>query len=572
MSANNVPTRRTTRLTRTHLDENATAAARSTRATGKPVATATVVVKPSASAPAARRPALAANKDKESDVRTVDAAKRKRDALGELTNKAKAKVTLKGKDGKPLAAKTTESAQRRTHSRTVSLTEPAKPEEVMDLDGSKGTDGTDSKVGSEEADPRPRFSRRLSARTVSASSAPPQATSVPVQIAPRRVASVATRSLKAPSHARSASVHVASSHATSAGGSRSGSSHQPTPEEDSEGPAHKRRRTSSLDAEEASRAVAHIAEKEAESAPVDPEEIWTDLDKDDDGDPLMVSEYVVDIFNYMLELEKTQSQSLNPHYIEKQKELNWGMRGILGDWLIQVHARFRLLPETLYLAMHLVDRMLSIRVVSLSRLQLVGVTCMFIAAKYEEIMAPSVKHFVECADSAYTEKDILDAEQYVLRVLGWDCSYPNVMTFLRRVSKAEDFDDQTRSVAKFFVEIACVDHRLLPFPPSQIAAASLWLARLILDRDNWNGNLIHYSTYREKDLLEPANIMLNYILEPIKHEAFWKKYASKRYMKVSPYVREWALMRWEEGDMVNLEAELSSLRAAILERREKEVF
>jgi hypothetical protein len=176
---------------------------------------------------------------------------------------------------------------------------------------------------------------------------------------------------------------------------------------------------------------------------------------------------------------------MNPQYIEKQKELNWGMRGILGDWLIQVHARFRLLPETLYLAMHLVDRMLSIRVVSLSRLQLVGVTCMFIAAKYEEIMAPSVKHFVECADSAYTEKDILDAEQYVLRVLSWDCSYPNVMTFLRRVSKAEDFDDQTRSVAKFFVEIACVDHRLLPFPPSQIAAASLWLARLILDRDQW---------------------------------------------------------------------------------------
>jgi hypothetical protein len=176
---------------------------------------------------------------------------------------------------------------------------------------------------------------------------------------------------------------------------------------------------------------------------------------------------------------------MNPNYIEKQKELNWGMRGILGDWLIQVHARFRLLPETLYLAMHLVDRMLSIRVVSLSRLQLVGVTCMFIAAKYEEIMAPSVKHFVECADSAYTEKDILDAEQYVLRVLGWDCSYPNVMTFLRRVSKAEDFDDQTRSVGKFFVEIACVDHRLLPFPPSQVAAASLWLARLILDRDSW---------------------------------------------------------------------------------------
>ncbi|KAG9090443.1 G2/mitotic-specific cyclin [Ceratobasidium sp. UAMH 11750] len=445
----------------------------------------------------------------------------------------------------------------------------------MDVDASKGNDGTDSKAGSEEAQSRPRFSRRLSARTVSASSAPPQLSTVTAQV-PRRTVSAATRSLKVPSHTRSVSAQVStsSSRVTSAApvATRAQASHQPTPEEDSDGPAHKRRRTSSIDAEDASLAVPQVPEQPTEPAPVEPEEIWTDLDKDDDGDPLMVSEYVVDIFNYMLELEKTQAQSLNPHYIEKQKELNWGMRGILGDWLIQVHARFRLLPETLYLAMHFVDRMLSVRVVSLSRLQLVGVTCMFIAAKYEEIMAPSVKHFVECADSAYTEKDILDAEQYVLRVLGWDCSYPNVMTFLRRVSKAEDFDDQTRSVGKFFVEIACVDHRLLPFPPSQIAAASLWLARLILDRDTWNGNLIHYSTYREKDLLEPANLMLNYILEPIKHEAFWKKYASKRYMKVSPYVREWAFMRWEENQVVDLEAELPALRAAIEERREKEVF
>ncbi|KAG9081132.1 G2/mitotic-specific cyclin, partial [Ceratobasidium sp. 392] len=481
-------TRRTTRLTRTHLDENATAASR-TRGAAKPVATATIAVKTTTSAPATRRPVLATNKDKEaaSDVRTADAAKRKRDALGELTNKAKAKVTLKGKDGKPLAAKTNESTLRRTHSAANSVSESIKAEEIMDVDGSKGSEGATTKSGSEEADPRPRFSRRLSARTVSASSAPPQLSTVTAQ-APRRAVSVATRSLKAASHARTLSAQVSTSSllvsSTAPTTSRTQTPHQPSPEEDSDGPAHKRRRTSSLEAQEASRAVAQV-EQSVEPAPVDPDEIWTDLDKDDDGDPLMVSEYVIDIFNYMLELEKTQAQSLNPHYIEKQKELNWGMRGILGDWLIQVHARFRLLPETLYLAMHLVDRMLSIRVVSLSRLQLVGVTCMFIAAKYEEIMAPSVKHFVECADSAYTEKDILDAEQYVLRVLGWDCSYPNVMTFLRRVSKAEDFDDQTRSVGKFFVEIACVDHRLLPFPPSQIAAASLWLARLILDRDTW---------------------------------------------------------------------------------------
>ncbi|KAF8734862.1 A B D E cyclin, partial [Rhizoctonia solani] len=559
MSSANVPARRTTRLTRTHLDENASAT-RTTRGSAKPVAVVSVPVKAAAAA-TTRRPALTANKDKTETTsnRALDAAKRKRDALGELTNKNKAKTIPKDKDGKPLG-----KGKDPLHKRSESVSSVSgKHEEVMEVDASKAT--------SEETD-RPRFSRRISARTVSTSSVPahPSAATT-AQVTGRRAVSAAGTRLLRTQSARAATTTTSEASLPAAPPSTSGA-HRPTPEDEPEGPAYKRRRTSSLDAEEASRAVAHIKEKSQGPDSIEVEEPWTDLDKDDDGDPLMVSEYVVDIFNYMLEIERKHAQVLNPNYIEKQKELNWGMRGILGDWLIQVHARFRLLPETLYLAMHLVDRMLSIRVVSLSRLQLVGVTCMFIAAKYEEIMAPSVKHFVECADSAYTEKDILDAEQYVLRVLGWDCSYPNVMTFLRRVSKAEDFDDQTRSVGKFFVEIACVDHRLLPFPPSQIAATSLWLARLILDRDPWNGNLIHYSTYREKDLIEPANIMLNYMLEPIKHEAFWKKYASKRYMKVSPYVREWALMRWQEGEEVDLAAELPGLRAAILERREKEVF
>ena len=80
----------------------------------------------------------------------------------------------------------------------------------------------------------------------------------------------------------------------------------------------------------------------------------------------------------------------NPRYMESQKDLAWKMRGILVDWLMQVHSRFRLLPETLFLAVNIIDRFLSNRVLSLVKFQLVGVTAMFVAAKYEEIMAPSV--------------------------------------------------------------------------------------------------------------------------------------------------------------------------------------
>lgn len=45
-------------------------------------------------------------------------------------------------------------------------------------------------------------------------------------------------------------------------------------------------------------------------------------------------------------------------------------------------------------------------------------------------------------------------------------------------------------------------------------------------------NLAHYSSYPESALFPTANLMLNYVLKPIRHECFFKKYAAKKYLKV----------------------------------------
>ena len=175
----------------------------------------------------------------------------------------------------------------------------------------------------------------------------------------------------------------------------------------------------------------------------------------------------------------------NPSYMESQKDLAWKMRGILTDWLIQVHSRFRLLPETLFLCVNIIDRFLSHRVVSLAKLQLVGITCMFIAAKVEEIVAPSASNFLYCADASYTEPEILQAERYILKTLEWNLSYPSPIHFLRRISKADNYNIQVRTVAKYLLEIQCLEWRLIAAPPSLMAAASIWLARLILGYTDW---------------------------------------------------------------------------------------
>lgn len=79
-----------------------------------------------------------------------------------------------------------------------------------------------------------------------------------------------------------------------------------------------------------------------------------------------------------------QDESLVQDYMNSQPDINVKMRSILIDWLIDVHRRFELMPETLYLTINIVDRYLSKKIVSRRELQLVGMSSMLLACKYEE--------------------------------------------------------------------------------------------------------------------------------------------------------------------------------------------
>ncbi|KAJ5755971.1 hypothetical protein N7533_005514 [Penicillium manginii] len=283
--------------------------------------------------------------------------------------------------------------------------------------------------------------------------------------------------------------------------------------------------------------------KQNSRAKMDVKDTWggekpLDLDTEDLDDPLMAAEYVVEIFDYLKDLELVTLP--NPEYIDHQPDLEWKMRGILVDWLIEVHTRFRLLPETLFLAVNIIDRFLSAEVVALDRLQLVGVTAMFIASKYEEVLSPHVANFSHVADETFSDKEILDAERHVLATLEYNMSFPNPMNFLRRISKADNYDIQTRTLGKYLMEISLLDHRFMGFPQSQIAAASMYLARLILERGPWDATLSHYAGYTEEEIDPVFRLMIDYLHRPVSHEAFFKKYASKKFLKASILTRQWA--------------------------------
>ncbi|PWZ02371.1 B-type cyclin 2 [Testicularia cyperi] len=263
------------------------------------------------------------------------------------------------------------------------------------------------------------------------------------------------------------------------------------------------------------------------------------LDPDEVRDTSMVAEYSNEIFNYMSRCER--ETMANPNYMDFQSEIHWHMRATLVDWLLQVHMRYHMLPETLWIAINVVDRFLSVRVVSLAKLQLVGVTAMFIAAKYEEIVAPSVTEFVYMTEGGYSKEEILKGERIILSTLDFNISsYCSPYSWVRRISKADDYDIRTRTLSKFLMELALLDHRFLRARPSLVAAVGMFLAKKMLGGE-WDDGFVYYSDFTEEQLVPGANLLLERLLDPGFEEQFvYRKYANKKFLKASVFARDWA--------------------------------
>ncbi|PJF19395.1 G2/M B-type cyclin Cdc13 [Paramicrosporidium saccamoebae] len=248
---------------------------------------------------------------------------------------------------------------------------------------------------------------------------------------------------------------------------------------------------------------------------------WDDLDAEDAGDPLMVSEYVKNIMPQV-------------DYMENQKELNWHARSVLIDWLVEVQWKLKLLPETLFLSVNIIDRFLSKRSVSLVKLQLVGMAATLLASKYEEVLSPSIANLVYLAENAYDEQELLKAERYMLHVLAFSLAYPSPLVFLRRISKAEDYDVRSRTLAKYLMELCLLDLNFVSCPPSMVAAVSIFLAREMLKSGPWV-----LGEYSKEEVQQWADVLIEFLKKPVTYEAVYKKYALKKMMKASLFVADY---------------------------------
>ncbi|GAB4855945.1 hypothetical protein Ancab_039787 [Ancistrocladus abbreviatus] len=260
----------------------------------------------------------------------------------------------------------------------------------------------------------------------------------------------------------------------------------------------------------------------------EPKEQIVNIDVGDVNNELAVAEYVDDIYKFY---RLTEEENLFCDYMNWQSHINERMRMILVDWLVEVHNKFELMPETLYLTINLVDRFLSRKIVSRRELQLVGIGSLLLASKYEEIWAPEVNDLMCISDMAYTREQILAMEKVILEKLEWNLTVATPYVFLVRFIKAAVASDkEMENMAFYLAETALMYYATTKsYRPSLIAAGAVYVAlHTLKSTPAWTGTLKHYTGYSENQLKECAKMLIKFQLAAggSKLKAVYRKYSN----------------------------------------------
>jgi hypothetical protein len=235
-----------------------------------------------------------------------------------------------------------------------------------------------------------------------------------------------------------------------------------------------------------------------------------DFDKECGKDTVQVTDYANDIFKYY---QHRQLQFPIKDYLKNQRYISADMRAVLINWLVNVQEQFELNHETLYLAVKIIDIYLSRTGGEVRRgdLQLLGGTAVFLAAKFDERVAPLIDDILYMCEDNYNAEQIIKMELLLFKTVGFDLGIPISYRFLRRFSRVVKLDMQTLTLARYILETSLMFYQFVGVKDDLMAAASLLLALRMKNLDNWNAKLVKYTGYTLEEV-EPLMKCLNHMI------------------------------------------------------------
>ena len=214
---------------------------------------------------------------------------------------------------------------------------------------------------------------------------------------------------------------------------------------------------------------------------------------------LISAEYINDIYSNLLSDEKNLKVKPNFGYMEQvQTDIDQNMRGILIDWLYDIHDKCHYKDETLYQMIWIIDTYLSMVQVPRTKLQLVGAAALLISCKEHEITFLKLHEIAYLTANAYTTEEIAKMENTILKKLSFNIIAPAPLDFYNIISKAFKFDKKQYLLGKYFLETYLISYESVKYPASVVGVSCAYIVMKFF-------KFINYNELYSKDLINSSN-------------------------------------------------------------------
>jgi cyclin B len=215
------------------------------------------------------------------------------------------------------------------------------------------------------------------------------------------------------------------------------------------------------------------------------------------------TEYFNNFLDTYCKEEKTLEFKIMPNFMDNQIEINNRMRAIVVNWMIEVHDRFKLLPDTLYLSIIIFDRYMSIvNNIKKERLQLIGVTSLLIACKYEEIFSPEVRDFVCILDRTYEKEDLMEEENLMLKILKFEVTFPTSLRYFEILRVEFGIEEKYYNHGYYLLELCLLDCRFSKYMQAVIATTVCFFILKIYYKISFKQFMGRYIKIKENEIKE----------------------------------------------------------------------
>ncbi|KAL5004719.1 hypothetical protein ScPMuIL_018175 [Solemya velum] len=209
--------------------------------------------------------------------------------------------------------------------------------------------------------------------------------------------------------------------------------------------------------------------------------------------------YAQDIYHYLQTVER---HCVIPEDYLEGSDVTSHARAVLVDWMIQVQMHLNVSQQSLHFTVKIIDRYLSLQKVSLSTLQLVGISALLIATKYIERFPPEIDNLCHLTDYTYGPKQVLSMEKIILKEMAFNVNLPDSICYMDRFIHVEKSNiREIELMARYILDLLLTEMHMVQTPASLLTAASIYVSRMLFGVDEaWSCGLAYYTRYAEADI------------------------------------------------------------------------